>query len=169
MGDYDGGAAIFVAPAATGGTKVEALPVPVGADAAIAMEKALKGQEYGKVQTLTVAQGLVNRDGGVFDNLPYGSTGKSKFAKKDLYDRIRGKDWPGRSLKPQNVFSALKERFGKKAKVRLEDAERADDKAPDPLFFQHLQALLLPSSRTAPLEQKTRSGASGSGRASPCP
>ena len=51
MGDYDGGAAIFVAPAGTG-TKVEALPVPVGADAAIAMEKG-KGQEYGKVQTLT--------------------------------------------------------------------------------------------------------------------
>ena len=70
---------------------------------------------------------LERRDGGVFDNLPY-SMGKSKFAKKDLYDRIRGKDWPGRSLKPQNVFSALKERFGKKAKVRLEDAERADDK-----------------------------------------
>ena len=41
-----------------------------------------------------------------------------------------GKDWPGRSLKPQNVFSALKERFGKKAKVRVEDAERAEDQAP---------------------------------------
>ena len=130
MGDYDGGAAIFMAPAATGGTKVEALPVPVGADAAIAMEKALKGIEYGKVQTLTVAQGLVNRDGGVFDNLPYATTGRSKFAKKDLFDRIRGKDWPGRSLKPQNVFSALKERFGKKAKVRVEDSERAEDQAP---------------------------------------
>ncbi len=129
MGDYDGGAAIFVAPSGTG-TSVKALPVPVGADAAIAMEKALKGQEYGKVQTLTVAQGLVNRDGGVFDNLPYSTTGRSKFAKKDLYDRIKGKDWPGRSLKPQNVFASLKERFGKKAKVRLEDAERAEDKAP---------------------------------------
>ena len=38
MGDYDGGAAIFVAPSGTG-TSVKALPVPVGADAAIAMEK----------------------------------------------------------------------------------------------------------------------------------
>ena len=130
MGDYDGGAAIFVAPAATASTKINALPVPVGADAAIAMEKALKGQEYGKVQTLTVAQGLVNRDGGVFDNLPYATTGRSKFAKKDLYDRIKGKDWPGRSLKPQNVFASLKERFGKKAKVRVEDQERGEDKAP---------------------------------------
>ena len=130
MGDYDGGAAIFVAPTTTSNTKVEALPVPVGADAAIAMEKALKGQEYGKVQTLTVAQGLVNRDGGVFDNLPYATTGRSKFAKKDLYDRIKGKDWPGRSLKPQNVFASLKERFGKKAKVRVEDQERGEDKAP---------------------------------------
>ena len=50
MGDYDGGAAIFVAPSGTG-TSVKALPVPVGNDAAIAMEKALKGVEYGKVQT----------------------------------------------------------------------------------------------------------------------
>ena len=141
MGDYDGGAAIFVAPAATGTTSVKALPVPVGADAAIAMEKALKGVEYGKVQTLTVAQGLVNRDGGVFDNLPYATTGRSKFAKKDLYDRIKGKDWPGRSLKPQNVFASLKERFGKKAKVRVEDQERGEDKAPYPLLFQHLLAL----------------------------
>ena len=111
MGDYDGGAAIFVAPAATGGTKVEALPVPVGADAAIAMEKALKGQEYGKVQTLTVAQGLVNRDGGVFDNLPY-SIGRSKFAKKDLYDRIKGTDrgvlWPSGGPAPSMRLASIR-------------------------------------------------------------
>ena len=41
MGDYDGGAAIFMAPAATGATSVKALPVPVGSDAAIAMELSL--------------------------------------------------------------------------------------------------------------------------------
>ena len=43
MGDYDGGAAIFVAPTTTSNTKVEALPVPVGADAAIAMELGADG------------------------------------------------------------------------------------------------------------------------------
>jgi len=129
MGDFGTGAAIFVAPTINGGTRVDALPVPMGADAALAMEKALKGQAFGKVQTLTVAQGLVNRDGGVFDNLPY-QIGRAKFAKKDLYDRIKGKDWPGRSLKPQSVFASLKERFGKKTKVRQEDRDRDADAAP---------------------------------------
>ena len=53
-----------------GGKKVEEVPVHVGAEAEIEMEKELKGKEYGKVKTLTVDKGLVNRDGGVFDNLP---------------------------------------------------------------------------------------------------
>ena len=59
MGDCDGAPAIFVAPGApvSGATKFQALPVPVGRDAALMMEKAMRGEVFGKVQTLTIAQG----------------------------------------------------------------------------------------------------------------
>jgi len=131
MGDCDGAPAIFVAPGApvSGATKFQALPVPVGRDAALMMEKAMRGEVFGKVQTLTIAQGLVNRDDGVFDNLPY-ELAPTKFAKKDLYDRVKGKDWPGRSLKPQSVFDSLRERFGARKAVREADASRDPAKAP---------------------------------------
>ena len=75
------------------------------------------------------ASGLVNRDDGVFDNLPY-ELAPTKFAKKDLYDRVKGKDWPGRSLKPQSVFDSLRERFGARKAVREADASRDPAKAP---------------------------------------
>ena len=68
MGEFGGAPALFLAYRGGGD---RALAVTVGRDAALAMERACRGEAVGKVATLSVAQGLVNRDGGVFDNLPY--------------------------------------------------------------------------------------------------
>ena len=119
MGEYGSRPAIFVRVAGA-----DALPVEVGADAQLAMERAVRGEVVGKVQTLSVAQGLVNRDGGLFDNLPY-ELGPTAFSKKDIFDRVKGKDWPGRSLTPQNVFDGLLGKWGGGAAERGEGEDEA--------------------------------------------
>ena len=117
MGEFGGAPALFLAYRGGGD---RALAVTVGRDAALAMERACRGDAVGKVATLSVAQGLVNRDGGVFDNLPY-ELAPTAFAKKDLFDRVKGKDWPGRSLAPGNVVDGLLERWGAAPRDRRDD------------------------------------------------
>lgn len=54
------------------------------------------------------ASPIINSDDQLYDNLPFERYSKNGlFAKRDFFNYILGKDWPGRSLLPQNLSTRL--------------------------------------------------------------
>ncbi|GFH46828.1 hypothetical protein CTEN210_03302 [Chaetoceros tenuissimus] len=97
---------------------------------------AWKNEPISKSLCLTLNPLLINRDGGLFDNLPYakwtidpskrnrdasGNAVEEKYhlGKRDCYNRFMGKDWYGRSLSIGNMAA--------RAKYILEGEEKDTD------------------------------------------
>ena len=89
------------------------LPTAEPRGAGAMLENAVKGVPMGKSAFLRLAPALVNRDGGLFDELPWRewTVGDPFFAKRDCFERFLGRDYPGQSLKAQNLAGALRDRL----------------------------------------------------------
>eukprot|EP00591_Stephanopyxis_turris_P008388 CAMPEP_0195511376 /NCGR_PEP_ID=MMETSP0794_2-20130614/3715_1 /TAXON_ID=515487 /ORGANISM="Stephanopyxis turris, Strain CCMP 815" /LENGTH=805 /DNA_ID=CAMNT_0040638957 /DNA_START=205 /DNA_END=2622 /DNA_ORIENTATION=- len=102
------------------------------------IESAFAPKPMSKTKCLSQNTALINRDGGLFDNIPWNewsvrgndeSDGrdaagnlvdvKFRFGKRDAYNRFIGKDWPGRSFSIGNL--AMKTLYS------LEKEENDDD------------------------------------------
>lgn len=83
--------ALFLAEDFGGGP---VLPVPVPQDAVMAVEMALAPQKKAAMlEVLLHGRTIVNRDDGVFDNLPWGWAA-SPQAKRDAFSRFTGRGYP---------------------------------------------------------------------------
>lgn len=105
------------------------LPIPLASGSEENSIKLLsfawKNEPISKSLCLTLNPLLINRDGGLFDNLPYakwtidpskrnrdasGNAVEEKYhvGKRDCYNRFMGKDWYGRSLSIGNIAARAK-------------------------------------------------------------
>ena len=113
----------------TGGLSFETLPVPIQSSltssAVKLLSHAYSAQPLSKSVLLSLNSLLVNRDGGLFDNLPWstwsidpnlserdaaGNVIEAKFTlgKRAAYQRFMGKDWQGRSLSAGNIANRIR-------------------------------------------------------------
>ena len=102
--------------------KFYAMPVPINENSNLLdsiILPAYAKQRLSKVRCLALNAKFVNRDDGLFDNLPWkewsigysnaldaaGNVIEEKYClgKKDAFDRFNGKDWPGRSFSIGNL------------------------------------------------------------------
>lgn len=107
----------------------QSLPIPLPSSTSNNIIKLLsfayKGRPISKSLCLTLNPLLVNRDGALFDNLPFSKwtidplkknrdyaqnpiAEKYHLGKRDAYNRFMGKDWYGRSLSIGNVAARAK-------------------------------------------------------------
>ena len=110
-------------------SKSETLPVPIqpslASSAVKLLSHAYSTRPLSKSVLLSLNSLLVNRDGGLFDNLPWstwsvdpnlgerdaaGNVIDSKFTlgKRAAYQRFMGKDWQGRSLSAGNLANRIR-------------------------------------------------------------
>lgn len=102
--------------------KVYALPVPLKYPELLPIIEASRlNRSMSKVRCLALNSKFVNRDDGLFDNLPWKEWGlsyeldaagnivdeKYRFGKRDAFDRFNGKDWPGRSFSIGNLAARV--------------------------------------------------------------
>lgn len=111
------------------GESFETLPVPIQpsltSSAVKLLSHAYSAQPLSKSVLLSLNSLLVNRDGGLFDNLPWstwsvdpnlserdaaGNVIDAKFTlgKRAAYQRFMGKDWQGRSLSAGNLANRIR-------------------------------------------------------------
>ena len=83
------------------GDMVLAVPATSPRGAYDMLERAVRGTPMSKVEFLRMAPALVNRDGGIYDELPWKewTVGDPFFSKRDCFERFIGRDYPGQSLK----------------------------------------------------------------------
>lgn len=77
------------------------------------LERAVRGTPMSKVEFLRMAPALVNRDGGIYDELPWKewTVGDPFFSKRDCFERFIGRDYPGQSLKAENIKAGLADKW----------------------------------------------------------
>lgn len=123
-------------------TTYESLPIPLpmsNSDNIIKLLSfAYKGKPISKSLCLTLSPLLINRDGALFDNLPFAKWSidplmknrdaaqnsieeKYHMGKRDAYNRFMGKDWYGRSLSIGNVAARAKYMLEKDEASETED------------------------------------------------
>ena len=134
---------VFLSPSnsmSSTGEEVTCIPVPFPSSKTKSMMTLLsfayKSQPISKSLCLTLSPILINRDGSLYDNLPWdtwtidpmkrnvdaaGNKIESKFhlGKRDAYNRFMGKDWYGRSLSIGNLAA--------RAKYLLENDKSSDE------------------------------------------
>ena len=120
LGDVDGEPCVVLSSARSvaelqgnlDGHSVLCLPASEPASAMPMLENAVKGFPMGKSDFLRLAPGLVNRDGGLYDELPWEewTIGDPFFAKRDCFERFYGRDYPGQSLTAQNLAGGARDR-----------------------------------------------------------
>ena len=103
----------------------DAIPVPISDDSLLLYDAVIRSayarKKMSKVRCLALNKNFVNRDDGLFDNIPWKewSVGYAKdaagnviderfrLAKRDAFDRFNGKDWPGRSFSIGNLAARV--------------------------------------------------------------
>lgn len=114
---------LFLAPAQRYDPKAKfyAMPIPIASPSRKKLlpllEAAYRNEAMSKVRCQALNSILVNRDNGLYDNLPWNEWGlgyekdaaglpvdeKYRLGKRDAFDRFNGKDWPGRSFSIGNL------------------------------------------------------------------
>ena len=94
LGRYGASPAIFLQRDEQGGA---VLPVPIPRTSEMAFEQALSPRPPSRIEVLLQARTFSNRDGGLFDSLPW-QWNPNSLAKRDGYSRLSGRDYPGGGL-----------------------------------------------------------------------
>ena len=103
LGRYGSSPALFLQDAAERGVG-DVLPVPVPSDAVVAIEQALSLSPTSVSEVLLQSQAVVQRDGGLFDSLPW-AWAPSPQAKRDAFARATGRAYPREGY--QSVYHLL--------------------------------------------------------------
>ncbi len=93
FGTYLSAPALFLGDPNEGGSPGPVLPIPVPASQVMAVEQAVTGKRNTMVDVLLHGRGLVQRDDGVFDRLPW-AWSPNPQAKRDAFSRFTGRGYP---------------------------------------------------------------------------
>ncbi|CAM9746954.1 unnamed protein product, partial [Phaeothamnion confervicola] len=88
LGTYNGHPAVYLASTPRlVDPRGDVLPIPVSEPAAKVLEDAMSAEEMPKIRVIAACMELVNRDGDLYDTLPW-SWGLSGMAKRDAFSRL---------------------------------------------------------------------------------
>ena len=133
-------------------SKFYAMPVPISdVNLEPLISAAYSKEGMSKVKCLALNSKLYNRDGGLFDNLPWEDwslgyskdaagnvvDGKYRFGKRDAFNRMNGKDWPGRSLSIGNLAARVM------YELNLDDYDNEDNMKSEKFDDRAIQSLTL--------------------------
>ena len=104
LGRYNAAPAVFLERERGGAV----LPLPIPRESELAFEQALSPQLPSRVDVLLHVRPFAQREGGVFDALPW-EWNASPLAKRDGYSRLGGRDFPQGSNPPPSSFHLLLE------------------------------------------------------------
>ncbi len=155
----------------------QSLPIPLPDSMSSNIIKLLsfayKNQPISKSLCLTLNPLLVNRDGALFDNLPYSQwtidpleknrdaaknpvAAKYHLGKRDAYNRFMGKDWYGRSLSIGNVAARAKYMLEKDENSVDDEELKAESETVTVTLAQRVLELEVKESRMAVAQAEER-------------
>ena len=106
LGRYGSEPAVFLQDPSGG----QVMPVPIPRACELAFEQALSPTIPARVEVLLQARTFAGREGGLVDSLPWEWV-PSPLAKRDLYARLSGRDYPMGASRPASAYHLLLDAF----------------------------------------------------------
>ena len=94
FGRYASAPAFFLSESGVPSDGGDVLPVPMPLDSVMAIEQVVAPGDQAMLEVLLHGRTIVNRDGGIFDSLPWEEWAVSPQAKRDGFSRFTGRDYP---------------------------------------------------------------------------